>query len=62
MPSKGIKRRSEISDALQTIAREGTEMRKRHMREQHRDDLVMKILFACMCPPLVLFPGFWRGE
>jgi hypothetical protein len=48
--------------AIDALVKEGEEMRQRHIREQRRDDLVMKVLFACMCPPLALFPSFWRDE
>ena len=40
---------------------ERLEMRDRHIKEQAREDLGMKILFALMCPPLSLFPSFWRN-
>lgn len=43
-----------MTDLIDELIREGREMRKRHMRQQRTEDLVMKGLFVAMCP--LLFP------
>lgn len=54
-----------MTDNLQKIAEDmqhqGREMRLQHIRETARDEMAMKVLFALMCPPLALFPAFWRS-
>lgn len=37
------------------------EMRDRHVKEQAQEDFAMKVLFACMLPPVIFFPSFWRS-
>ncbi len=50
----------DIVKQIQAMHEYGRVQSIRNAQEIRRNDFIIKCLFAAMCPPLALFPQFWR--